>query len=267
VNLELQGRRALVTGASRGIGRAVAEVLAEEGCDLELAARTPQRLAETRHAIEARSRVRVRTHAVDLARAEDQQRLVEAVGPVDILVNNAGAIPHGRLEDVSDEVWRQAWDLKVFGFVALMRAYLPRMRAAGAGVIINVIGNAGERLNAGYALGTGGNAALMALTRAVGSESPDFNVRVLGVNPGLTATDRARGRLEARSVERYGRPDRIDALLAEMDLPFGRWAAPREVADVVAFLASPRASYMSGTIVTVDGGLTHRRSPPPGPSP
>jgi len=120
------------------------------------------------------------------------------------------------------------------------------------------VGNSGERMNSMYILGSSGNAGLMALTRALGGRSPDFGVRVLGVNPGLTATDRATTMLRNWSEQRYGTPDRWEEFLAEMNLPFGRMGEASEVANVIAFMASPRAAYVSGTIVTVDGGAANR---------
>ena len=260
MDLELRGRRVLITGASRGIGRAIAQVLAEEGCNLELAARSAEALETAAAELRATAGARVVTHAVDLSRSDDQQRLARDCGSVDILGNNAGANPHGEIEDIAEAVWRGAWDLKVFGFINLIRLYLPLMKARGSGVIVNVIGNAGERLNVRYVLGSAGNAGRMALTRALGSRSPDGNVRVVGVNPGSTATDRALAILRQRSQERFGTPDRVDDIQREMNLPFGRMGTPREVAELVAFLASPRASYISGTIVTIDGGATHRNA-------
>jgi 3-oxoacyl-[acyl-carrier protein] reductase len=132
------------------------------------------------------------------------------------------------------------------------------MKERRAGVIVNVIGNSGERMNARYILGSSGNLALMGLTRALGGRSSDFGVRVVGVNPGLTATERAGFLLRGWSQNRYGTPDRGDDVLAAMNLPFGRMCEPTEIADPVAFLASRRAGYISGTILTVDGGAAHR---------
>jgi 3-oxoacyl-[acyl-carrier protein] reductase len=132
------------------------------------------------------------------------------------------------------------------------------MKERRDGVILNIIGQAGERHNARYIIGTTGNAALMAFTRSAGSQSPDFGVRIVGVNPGYTVTDRAEDQLRTFSEKKYGTRERWRDIEREMDFPFGRMARPAEVADMVVFLVSPRAGYVSGTIVTVDGGATHR---------
>lgn len=260
MDLGLNGKRALVTGASRGIGRAVAEALAAEGCGLVLVARTAETLEQATTAIRSRHQVEAVPIVADLSRSEDQRMVADRCGHIDILVNNAGSNPGGEIDQIGEENWRAAWDLKVFGSINLTRTFYTRMKAQRSGVIINVIGNSGERMNARYILGSSGNVALMGLTRALGGRSTDFGVRVVGVNPGLTATDRADFMLRGWSQGEFGTPDRWRDVLATLDLPFGRMGKPEEVADVVTFLASPRSSYVSGTIVTVDGGAANRHS-------
>jgi NAD(P)-dependent dehydrogenase (short-subunit alcohol dehydrogenase family) len=259
MDLQLNGKRALVTGASKGIGLAVAQVLAAEGCHLAIAGRGVPALEQARDLLhKARPDLEVRIHALDLSRVEDQERLAGACAGVDILINNAGSAPGGDLADSSDAIWRDAWDLKVFGYINLTRSLYRTMRERRAGVIINIVGYAGERLFSRYLIGSTGNAALMAFSRSVGSQSPDFGVRVVAVNPGYTATDRAESLLRTMAASRFGSAERWRDVERDLDLPFGRMAKPGEVADVVAFLASPRASYVSGTVVTVDGGAAHR---------
>jgi 3-oxoacyl-[acyl-carrier protein] reductase len=258
MELGLRGKRALITGASKGIGYAVAEVLAEEGCDVDLAARDPAALDAAAAKLRAAHQVAVRVFPADLSRAEDRERLVAACGDADILVNNAGSNPAGTIEDIDDATWRASWDLKLFGYINMTRAFYSRMKARRDGVIVNVIGTGGERMDANYILGASGNIALMGLTRALGGRSPDHNVRVVAVNPGLTETDRAVTMLQTWSRTQFGTPDRWREALANRNLPFGRMGTSREVADMVAFLASPRAGYISGTVVTVDGGNVNR---------
>jgi short-subunit dehydrogenase len=158
VDLQLRGKRALVTGASRGLGMAIAEALAAEGCDLVLHARDPERLQTLESSLHQRHGVSVSTQTGDLALPANQERLADFVGTPDIVVNNAGANPAGEIDEISEEVWRSSWDLKLFGYIALTRAFYARMKAAGGGgVILNVIGVSGGRMNARYILGSAGN--------------------------------------------------------------------------------------------------------------
>ena len=256
MELELGGLTALVTGASRGIGLAIAHGLAREGCHLHLAARTAAGLEAARAKIAAANGVRIECHACDLADSASVTRIGERCAGVDILVNNAGAIPAGDLARIDEARWREAWELKVFGYINLTRAIYAHMRERKSGVVVNVIGVSGERLRASYIAGSTGNAALMAFTRALGGASVDHGVRVVGVNPGQIDTDRLRERLEPKAEAVFGDRSRWRELAG--NAPLGRLGRPEEIADAVVFLASARASYISGTIVTVDGGRAVR---------
>ncbi len=259
MELQLRGLKALITGGSRGIGLAVARSLATEGCSIALVGRDAESLGRSAAALSAETGAEVRTHAFDLSRPAEQRELLNRAGEVDILVNNAGAIPRGDLIAVEEAAWRAAWELKLFGYINLTREFYGRMKIRRSGVIINVIGVGGERPTASYVAGSTANAALMAFTRALGGESVDNGVRVLGVNPGLVETDRMRDLLVRDAEIQLGDASRWRELTRSR--PFGRAARPDEIADVVAFLASARASYVSGTIVTVDGGSTTRHLP------
>src|SRR5262245_7741692 len=157
MDLGLAGRSALVTGASKGIGFACAWSLAREGCNVHLASRTAADLEKARAEIAGRFDVAVTIHPTDLSIGDSARALVDACKDVDILVNNAGAIPGGSIEAVGEPRWREAWDLKVFGYINTCRAALANMKEKRAGVIVNVIGAAGERPSAGYIAGAGGN--------------------------------------------------------------------------------------------------------------
>jgi NAD(P)-dependent dehydrogenase (short-subunit alcohol dehydrogenase family) len=249
MDLRLRGKIALVTGASKGIGLATAQALAEEGCELVLVARSAPDLDATAAAIRDRFAVDVRTIAADLSERDAVLRVAAAVDPLDILVNNAGAIPAGTLLQVDDDTWRSAWDLKVFGYIGLTRACYPKLVASG-GVAVNIIGAAGEQFTPNYIAGSTGNAALMAFTRSLGAQSPRDGVRVVGINPGPVATERLERRLRARAAQETGDAERWRERFAAM--AFGRPATPEEIADTAVFLASPRSSYTSGCIVTID---------------
>lgn len=257
MDLKLTGRTALITGGSRGIGFGVAQALAAEGCHLHLSSRNAADLDAARVRILAAHKVNVTCHALDLGVSENARKLGQACRDVDILVNNAGAIPQGTLTKLEEKTWRDSWDLKVFGYINLSREIYAGMCEKKRGVILNVIGGAGERPTNGYLAGSMANASLMAFSRALGAESPNYNVRVIGLNPSATATDRGVTRWRNQAKEQLGDPERWRELTKSF--PFGRPATVEEVADVIVFMCSDRASYMSGTIISVDGGAASRK--------
>lgn len=258
MDLNLAGKTVLITGASKGIGLAAARAFAAEGCHLYLAARNGDALKAAKAEIENATGVRVRVDAVDLGQAGSMADLSAAAGEIDILVNNAGDIPAGPLDALDMAAVRRGFELKVFGYMELTQRCYARMKAAGHGVIINDIGNSGENWDADYIAGSTGNASLMAFTRALGGVSLDDGVRVVGVNPGPVATDRMVKLMKRRALDALGDEGRWEELFDRY--PGGRPATPEEVADLMVFLASPRAGYITGTIVTIDGGIAARGS-------
>jgi NAD(P)-dependent dehydrogenase (short-subunit alcohol dehydrogenase family) len=254
MDLHLRGKRVLITGASKGIGAAAAEAFAEEGCNLRLAARNIEQMQALADRLRGSHQIDVQVHGVDLRDAQALAKLAADANDIDILVNNAGDIPGGSLDAIDETKWRHAWELKVFGYINLTRMIYAQMKARGYGIIINDIGAAGEKFDANYITGSTGNAALMAFTRALGGKSLKDNIRVVGINPGPVGTDRHVTLMKTRAQSQLGDENRYREL--QQGLPLNRPAHPREIGDLMAFLASDRSGYTSGVIVTVDGGYS-----------
>ena len=258
MDLGLRGRKALVTGASKGSGRACAEVLAEEGCDVVLVSRTSADLEAVRAKIAGEHNVSVRYFALNLSDSRNVDKLAAECADTDLLVNNAGAIPGGNLQQIDEQRWRQAWDLKVFGYINMTRRFYALMAERKKGTIINILGAAGENPDFDYVAGSSGNASLMAFTRAIGGTAPRDNLRVIGINPGPVMTERLITLMRTRAETQFGDPERWQELM--QGYAFGRAAKPEEIGWMVAFLASERSAYTTGTIITIDGGGGSRRS-------
>ena len=239
MDLQLNGQRVLVTGASKGIGYACALSFAREGAQPIMVARSSETLERAARTIFEETGVSSKTVALDLTSEGASASLFQQAGTVDILINNAGAIPGGNLTQMDEAKWRAAWELKVYCYINLARLWLPEMQARRKGVIANVIGMAGVAHRNGYICGTVGNAALIAFTNAIGAESTHHGVRVFGINPGQTRTERIMI---------------MGGTALSAGVAFGRPAEPREVADTLVFACSARSSYLSGTVINLDGG-------------
>ena len=253
MDLSLKGKNALITGASKGIGLAVANSLAAEGCHVKLASRTESNLNAAATEIRTSHGVKVEIHVADLSQSHDRDILATNSKDINILINNAGSIPRGGLEHIDDAQLREAWELKLFGYINLTRHIYSGMKARGSGVIVNVIGSAADNPTYDYIAGSMANVALANFTIALGKESQLHGVRVLAVHPSITGTDRMISHHKKLAEMQLGDQNRWREVLPPM--PFGRPTEPKEVADLVTFLASDRASYTSGVTVSLTGGL------------
>jgi 3-oxoacyl-[acyl-carrier protein] reductase len=257
VNLGLREKVALVAGASRGLGRAVAEELAAEGANLVLCARNADALAHAAAAIEGSARVRVLAEPADVSDPAAVRRLVargiERFERIDILVTNAGGPPAGPFESLTPEVWDAATRLTLTSAVELARAVLPGMKARRWGRIINITSIAVKQPVDSLMLSNSLRAAVTGFARTLATEVASHGITVNNALPGYTRTDRVEEL--ARASEARGGPS-ADAVRRawEGQIPMGRLGEPREFAALVAFLASDRASYITGASIPVDGG-------------
>lgn len=248
----------MVSGASKGIGRAVAVALAREGVNLSLCARDPTVLATVSEEIERDYGVVCSPFAARLGNEESAMRWTEharrALGPVNILVNNAGDIPPGPFLETAESVWRDSWEAKLFGYVHTMRAAFPVMRAQGGGAIVNVICASSRQPAANFAMGSAACAALISLTKSISNEGAPFGIRVNAVNPGVTKTEGWDASMRALALQSGGTPEEAENNILS-HVPLRRLGRPEEVANAVLFLASDLAGYITGRSIDVDGGL------------
>jgi NAD(P)-dependent dehydrogenase (short-subunit alcohol dehydrogenase family) len=254
VDLDLAGKVALVTGASRGIGRSIAETLAAEGMAVALVARSAELLNEVAATLPTPSLV----HAADLRQPDAPAAAVAATltrfGRLDLLVNNAGATKRGDFLTLTDDDWADGFALKFYSAMRCSRAAWPHL-VAGRGAIVNIVGVGGRTGSAEFTIGGAVNAAILNLTKCLADRGVKDGVRVNAINPGSVATDRLQ--IRVRSLAASEGIDEVAAAERMAKLQgIARFGEPAEIARVVAFLASPRAGFCQGAVIDADGGQT-----------
>ncbi len=257
MDLGLKGKIALVAAASRGLGRAVAEELAAEGCALVLCSRSEEAIKRTAKEIEQVAGAEVLAVACDVANADEVARLVqsgaERFGRIDILVSNAGGPPAGKFESLSQEQWEAATRLTLFSAIELARHVLPGMKERGWGRILNITSIAVKQPVENLILSNSLRAAVTGFARTLANEVATFGVTVNNIVPGYTRTERVE-ELSRMMAEKEGITPEDFVARWEKEIPMRRLGTPGEFAALAAFLVSERASYITGTSVPVDGG-------------
>lgn len=260
MDLGLRGRVGIVCGASAGLGRAAAAALAREGANVVICSRDKKRIAAAAAAMRrtAAKGVQVVPMVADMSVAADIDRLVQGAlkrfGRIDILVSNAGGPPVAAFPDLSDEAWEQGTQLTLMSTVRCIRAVLPHMKKRGWGRIVTITSIAARQPINDLVISSTIRPGLLGLTKVLGNQYSADGICINAVAPGFILTDRQR---EIGTARAKGRGITFDEYLkdAAREIPLGRLGRPEELADVIAFLCSERASYVTGTTITVDGSL------------
>jgi 3-oxoacyl-[acyl-carrier protein] reductase len=257
MDMQLERRVALITGASRGIGRSIAAALAAEGTKLTLCARSSSGLHKVADELRQRSNAEVLVHAADVAQPGAIEQAVRATverwGRLDILINSAGGPAPGTFDMFEDQDWQAAVDLTLMSVVRAVRAALPYLKESGRGRVINVLSTSIKQPLDGMLFSNSLRSAVAGLAKTLSRELGPHAITVNNVCPAHVLTSRLR---EVASAQAAVRGERLDPRAAVAALPMRRLGAPAEVADLVAFLASGRAAYISGTSIPIDGGAT-----------
>ena len=257
MDLQLNGKTALVTGASEGIGKAIALALAKEGVDVAICARRKEPLEAAAAEIARATNRKIVAIPADLTKPEDAENFVKqghaALGRVDILVNNAGSSPGGTMEFLTEEHWAQSLQLKFMGYVRCIKHVLPIMQRQGRGRVVNLIGNDGIKHSYWEIAPGAANAAGQNLTISLAGQYGKDNISFVAVNPGPVRTERWAGLVDAMARDMKISHEEADQL-APRSIPLGRIAECDEVANLVTYLASDLAHFVNGTMIEIDGG-------------
>jgi len=257
MDLQLDGKTALVTGGSEGIGKGIARALAKEGVDVAICARRKEPLEQAAAEIKKETNRKVVPIVADLTKDADAKNFVEqghkALGRVDIMVNNAGSAPGGVIEHLSEADWAQSLQLKFMGYVRCLRYVLPIMVEQGGGRVVNLIGNDGVKPSYWEIAPGAANAAGQNLTLSLAGQYGKHNISFCAVNPGPVRTERWAGLVAAMSRDMKLPYEEADKL-APASIPMGRIAEVEEVANLVVMLASPLMHMVNGTQIEIDGG-------------
>lgn len=256
MDLGLEGKNVLITGGSMGIGKASARLFAREGCSVAITARTKEVLESTAKELEEATGARILALPGDMNVQEDVERVtaetIDELGGIDVLVTCAGSSPGGLMEDLTDDQWYSSLNLKFMGYVRSMRAVLPHMRRRGSGSIVLVVGNDGIKPSYWETTAGAANAAGINVAASMAEQYAPLGIRVNTVNPGPVNTGRWDGLEKAFARDKGVSQERAHEL-AVSSIPLGRIAEPEEVADLVVFLASDRASFINGSHILIDG--------------